>query len=401
MVPSNERSAGRSGVNGMADTGVTAARPSSTLVDDFLKPVQRLLHVDTVTVLLLDRDQSHLVARWAVGLEEEVYQGVRVPVGRGFAGRVALTQAPLQIDNVGPDGVVNPILWRRGLQSMLGVPLMVHGRLLGVLHVGSLQRRAFTDDDVAKLESAGDRLAAAVAAQQATEERTAARTVQESLLPMALPDVDGLEFATRFATAETFGVGGDWFDAFKLPDERVGIVIGDVAGAGLRAAVVMGRLRSALRAYALESARPSQALAGLHRKFAHFEPSEMATVMYLIVASDLATFTVSSLGHLPPVIAHPDAVTKFVDCDPSPPIGAPLPEPPADVTDRLEPGTTVGCYTDGLVERRGRCIDDGLEQLRTAFFAGDPEAVCSNVMSELIGTSAVQDDTALFVFRRL
>jgi len=385
----------------MAETAVTVARPSSVLVEEFLKPVQRLLHVDTVAVLLLDRDQSHLVARFAVGLEEEVYQGVRVPVGRGFAGQIALARAPLRIDNVGPDTVVNPILWRRQLQSMLGVPLLVHGRLVGVLHVGSLHRRSFTDDDVAQLESAADRLAAAVAAQQAAEERTAARTVQESLLPTALPEVDGLEFATRFVTAETFGVGGDWFDAFKLPDDRVGIVIGDVAGAGLRAAVVMGRLRSALRAYALESARPSQALAGLHRKFAHFEPSEMATVLYVIVASDLSSFTVSSLGHLPPVVARPEEPTQFVDCNPSPPIGAPLPRPPADVTQPLEPGTTVGCYTDGLVERRARSIDEGLEQLRTAFSAGDPDVVCNYVMSELIGTSAVQDDTALFVFRRL
>src|SRR5512138_3530345 len=111
---------------------VVASRPSSAVVEEFLKPVQAALHVDTVTVLLLDRDRSHLVARWAVGLEEEVYQGVRVPVGRGFAGRVALTRAPVTIDQVGPEAVVNPILWRKGLRSMLGVPLTVQDRLLGV-----------------------------------------------------------------------------------------------------------------------------------------------------------------------------------------------------------------------------------------------------------------------------
>jgi sigma-B regulation protein RsbU (phosphoserine phosphatase) len=388
-------------MNPMMETTLAATRLSSVFVDEFLKPVQALLHVDTVTVLLLERDRSHLVARWAVGLEEEVYQGVRVPVGRGFAGRVALTRAPVTIDNVGPDAVVNPILWRRGLQSMLGVPLTVQGRLLGVIHVGSLERRRFGEDEIATLQSAAERIALAVSLQQGAEERTAARTLQESLLPTELPEVEGLEFASRFVTAETFGVGGDWFDAFKLPDDRIGIVIGDVAGAGLRAAVVMGRLRSALRAYAVESETPGEALARLHRKFAHFEPSEMATVLYVVVAADLSGCTVASLGHLPPVIALPGHDVAFVACTPSPPIGAPLPSPPVDARHPLEAGTTVGCYTDGLVERRWQSIDDGLEQLRAAFFAGDPEDVCAAVMSDLIGTSAVQDDTALLVFRRV
>jgi serine phosphatase RsbU (regulator of sigma subunit) len=284
---------------------------------------------------------------------------------------------------------------------MLGVPLTVQGRLLGVIHVGSLRQRRFDDDEITVLQAAADRVATAVSVQQAAEERTAARTLQESLLPTGLPEVAGLEFASRFVTAETFGVGGDWFDAFKLPDGQIGIVIGDVAGAGLTAAVVMGRLRSVLRAYALESDGPGEALALLHRKFAHFEPSEMATVLYVVVAADLTRFTLSSIGHLPPVIAQPGEEAELVGFRPSPPVGAPLAKPPVDVVCPLRPGTTVGCYTDGLVERRGQSIDDGLEQLRTAFFAGDPEDVCAAVMSDLIGVSAVQDDTALLVFRRV
>jgi serine phosphatase RsbU (regulator of sigma subunit) len=119
------------------------------------------------------------------------------------------------------------------------------------------------------------------------------------------------------------------------------------------------------------------------------------------VAADLSGFTVASLGHLPPVIALPGQDVAILACPPSPPIGAPLPSPPVDVVRPLDAGTTVGCYTDGLVERRWQSIDDGLEQLRAAFFAGDPEDVCAAVMSDLIGTSAVQDDTALLVFRRV
>jgi serine phosphatase RsbU (regulator of sigma subunit) len=370
------------------------------LTDDYLKPLRQRLHVDTVTVLLLHRQGAHLVARWALGLEEEVYQGVQVPIGRGFAGRVALTRMPVVLDNVGPDAVVNPILWRRGLRAMVGVPMILDDRLLGVLHVGSLSPRQFGDDDIAVLHVAAERIAAAVQADQRAEEQSAARTVRESLLPSDLPEVPGLEFATRFATAESLGVGGDWFDAFKLPDGGVGIVIGDVAGAGLPAAVVMARLRSALRAYALESSSPGEALERLHRKFDHFEPDEMATVLYLIVAPDLGHCTVASLGHLPPVLAAPGEAVSFVHQSPSPPIGARLPRPPVNVVCDLRPGMTVGCYTDGLIERRRESIDEGMERLRGAFFAGPPEEVCANVMSELIGMSAVQDDTALLVFRR-
>jgi serine phosphatase RsbU (regulator of sigma subunit) len=358
------------------------------------------MHVDTVTVLLVHRDGTHLVARWALGLEDEVYQGVQVPIGRGFAGRVALMRAPVVLDNVGPDAVVNPILWRKGLRALVGVPMVVDDRLIGVLHVGSLSPRRFGDDDIADLQEAADRIGAAVNTEQMAEARLAARTMQESLLPTRLPELDGLEFASRFVTAETFGVGGDWFDAFRLPDDRIGVVIGDVAGAGLPAAVVMGRLRSVLRAYALDSAGPGEALARLHRKFEHFEPREMATVLYLIVAADLNHYTVASLGHLPPVIAVPDRDACLLDFTPSPPVGAPLRRPPVDFVRDLRPGTTVGCYTDGLIERRSEPIDDGLHRLQTAFFAGPPEEVCASVMTDLVGTSAVQDDTALIVFRR-
>jgi phosphoserine phosphatase RsbU/P len=169
----------------------------------------------------------------------------------------------------------------------------------------------------------------------------------------------------------------------QAPDGQIGIVVGDIAGSGLRAAVVMGRLRSALRAYAIESAIPSDALARLDRKFAHFEPDEMATVLYITVASELDHFTVSSTRHLPPVIAVHGQDVTLLDCRPSPPIGAHVASRHIDVVCELGPGTTVGCYTDGLIERRVEPIDRGLERLRAAFYAGDVEDVCRSVMSDI------------------
>jgi serine phosphatase RsbU (regulator of sigma subunit) len=373
----------------------------SELLDELMRRVQGLLSADTVAVLVLDRSGTQLVARAARGLEDEVHQGVRLPVGRGFAGQVAATRAPVVLDRVGPDTVVNPILWRKGVQALLGVPLIAAGRLVGVMHVGSLRSRHFTEDETTILQSAANGIANALSVHQTVSERSAARTLQESLLPTRLPDVEGLEFAARFVPAEDFGVGGDWYDAFRLPDDRIGVVMGDVAGSGLRAAVVMGRLRSALRAYALESASPSDALRRLDRKFAHFEPDEMATVLYLTVAPDLASFTVSSTGHLPPVIARPGRRAELLDCAPSPPIGAHVPSQHVDCEVELAPGTTVGCFTDGLVERHTASIDAGLDRLCSAFHAASPDEVCSAVMADLIGSAPVEDDTALLVFRRV
>ena len=180
--------------------------------------VERLLDADTAAILLLDRDGSQLVARSARGLEDEVRQGVRVPLGLGFAGQIAATRAPVVLDDVGPHTVVNPILWKHGVCSMLGVPLIADGRLLGVMHVGSLHRRHFSDDDSAMLEREAARVARVVSEHQMSSERLAARTLQEHLLPGRLPTIDGLDFAARFVAAGDVGVGGDWFDVFRLPD---------------------------------------------------------------------------------------------------------------------------------------------------------------------------------------
>src|SRR5215203_285514 len=124
---------------------------------------RELLDVDTTTVLLLDDDGTELVARAALGIEEEVEQRVRVPVGRGFAGRIAATREAVVIVDLDHADVVNPLLRQRGLRSLAGVPLLVGDELLGVLHVGSLTSRAFTQDEVVLLQLAGNRVAAAVA----------------------------------------------------------------------------------------------------------------------------------------------------------------------------------------------------------------------------------------------
>jgi phosphoserine phosphatase RsbU/P len=371
------------------------------LVRELLSRVQEVMAVDTVTVLVLDKSGTRLVARAARGLEREVRQGFRLRIGQGFAGRIAATRSPLVIDRVGPDTVVNPILWRIGVHSMLGVPMVADGRLVGVMHVGSFTPRHFTDADINVLQVAANRIATTIVSEQTAVDRAAARTLQQSLLPDDLPEVDGLEFCTRFVPAEDFGVGGDWYDAFVLPDGQIGIVVGDVAGSGLSAAVVMGRIRSALRAYAIESASPAEALDRLRRKFNHFEPEHMATVIYLTIAADLSHFLVASTGHLPPVVASPGHDTILLACKPSQPIGVGDADRTVDTSCQLVPGSTIALYTDGLVERRRASIDDGLERLRAVVRPQPVDDVCNEVMDELIGGESVEDDVALLVCRRL
>jgi serine phosphatase RsbU (regulator of sigma subunit) len=126
----------------------------------------------------------------------------------------------------------------------------------------------------------------------------------------------------------------------------------------------------------------------------------MATVLYLVIERDLSSFTLSSAGHLPPVVAEPGGDAVLLSCDPAPPIGSHISAPHVDIHHELRDGMTIGCYTDGLIERRTEPLTLGLERLRQSFVAGDAESVCASVMTDLIGSTQIEDDTALLVCRR-
>ena len=150
------------------------------LLDALLLRTRELLAVDTVAVLLLDEEAAELRARAAVGLEESVERGTRIPMGRGFAGRVAASQQPVVLDDVDHADVLNPVLREKGVKSLLGVPLIAHGHVLGVLHVGSLTPRQFGADDIELLQLAADRAAIAIEhARLFAAERTARRRIED------------------------------------------------------------------------------------------------------------------------------------------------------------------------------------------------------------------------------
>jgi signal transduction histidine kinase len=167
------------------------------LLGELLVRTRDLLHVDTCAVLLLDEGTHELVARAAVGLEDEVERGVRIPLGRGFAGRVAAQRQPVILPDVDQADIVNPILREKGVKSMLGVPLLAGGRTIGVLHVGSLVHRLFGRDDVELLELVADRAAIAIDHARLYEAERAARARLEHLqavteAALAHLDVDDL-----------------------------------------------------------------------------------------------------------------------------------------------------------------------------------------------------------------
>jgi len=369
------------------------------LLAELLERTKAILEADTAAVLLLDGSSGQLIATAAAGLEEEVRQGVRIPVGKGFAGRIAASRQPVILDHVDHTTVLNPILWAKGIRALMGVPLIASGRIIGVLHVGSLTERTFTTDDVELLQLAADRAATAVQSLMMRDDRAAAVALQRSLIPAALPVSGEAEMAARYVPGEG-SVGGDWYDVFTLASGQLGVVIGDVAGSGMAAAVVMGRMRSALRAYALLSPDPAEVLAQLDAKMQHFETGALATVLYAVFDPALDRVHVCSAGHFPPVIASPGRPSELAGVQPGLLIGAAPNKQRAVATLDINPGTLLCFYTDGLIERRDQLIDDSLARLCEVVTAEPPETACAKVMSAFVGSQPVHDDIALLMFRR-
>jgi sigma-B regulation protein RsbU (phosphoserine phosphatase) len=371
-----------------------------TLLVELLNRVRNILKADTAAVLLFDPRSRELVATASCGIEEEVRQGVRVPVGTGFAGRIAATREPLRLDRVDRTTVANPILWEKGIKVMLGIPLVSADQLLGVLHVGRLEERPFSAGDAELLQVVGERVSGATQAQGLAMERAAATLLERSLLPPQLPSCDGLEFAARYVPAES-QVGGDWYDLFTLPSGQLWIVVGDVAGHGLEAAVIMGRIRSALRAYTLLDVQPEVVVQLVDRKVSHFEIGTFATVVCAMSDPPYDSLAFALAGHLPPIVSVPDEPTTLATSEVGLPLGLGGTATRSSAKIELPPDATVVFYTDGLVERRGESIDVGLQRLREAVSHGPPGQVAHEIMQRLVGTTAPRDDIALAVLHRV
>ncbi|HLH14327.1 MAG TPA: SpoIIE family protein phosphatase, partial [Solirubrobacteraceae bacterium] len=287
------------------------------MLSEMLERIRDELRADTAVLLLLDEDRGVLVARAARGLEEEVRQGVQVPLARGFAGRVAAKAQPVIIDDLNHADVVNPLLRQKGIRSLLGVPVRVEGRVIGVLHVGTLHQRRFVQEDIALLEIASDRAALAIDNARSVEQRAVTEIMQRTLLPEALPQIPGLRFSAKYLPAgTTVRIGGDWYDVFQLPSGRLSLVIGDVVGRGVLAASVMAEIRTALRAYLMEGHELSQAMSLLNELLVAMGRNRSATAAIIELDLESGELASVSAGHLPALVIEADGSSRFLEVPP-------------------------------------------------------------------------------------
>ncbi|MEV7232120.1 GAF domain-containing SpoIIE family protein phosphatase [Polymorphospora sp. NPDC051019] len=368
------------------------------MLTELLDRVRRILQVDVATLLQLDAHAQQLVQVAVSGSAHGGGIDVRVPVGQGTAGRVLRDRLPVVVEQAEPGELPGPAS-APALRSLLAVPMIAGTDVIGVLQVGGSRPRKFSSDDIGLLQLAADRATQATQARLSHLDRAAALALQRSLLPPRLPTVPGVDLGARYLPGHDTGVGGDWYDIFSLPSGWLGVVIGDVAGHGLHAAVVMGRLRSALRAYALECADPAEVLTRLDRKIRHFEAGHLATAIYAMLPPGRDCVHLSVAGHPPPVLVSRDRPAELLSLPVDHPLGFDGGRSRRTTVIDFPDGAVLLCYTDGLVERRGELIDTGLDRLRAAVEPGPAETVCSTVMTKLVNREPI-DDIALLAIHR-
>ncbi len=266
-----------------------------------------------------------------------------------------------------------------------------------------------TGADARALDESEQALVAAQAAQAAvaierTRERErdhdAAVRLQRSLLPERLPAIDGLDLAARYNAGGTgLEIGGDWYDVVHRGDGLVHLTVGDVAGRGIGAATLMGQLRNAFRAYALDHESPGEVLRRLLR---HVAGDEMATAVIVTLDPRSGEVRYASAGHPPPLLLDRSGAVSLLDQHNAPPLGAPEPEMLGEGRLRCAAGSTIVLYTDGLIEHRDASIDDGIATVVAALSANallSAEALADAVLDRAAATGDLADDVALLVAR--
>ncbi|MFD7989804.1 PP2C family protein-serine/threonine phosphatase [Kitasatospora indigofera] len=234
-------------------------------------------------------------------------------------------------------------------------------------------------------------------------DREVALALQEALLPAPGP-VGHHGMAVRYRPAvDALNVCGDWYDLVDLPGDRIGVAVGDVVGHGLRAACVMGQLRSALSAATRVADGPAQALEVLGLYARSVAGAESASAVNTLIDWDNGTVTYSSAGHPPPLLLHADGRIEFLDRATDPPLGArPEHVPRPQATTTFDEGDTLVLYTDGLIERRHEDIDVGLARLADSLAEHrreEPEAMADCVLAALLAERPATDDAALVIVR--
>ncbi|MGW3957754.1 SpoIIE family protein phosphatase [Streptomyces sp. NPDC004752] len=307
-----------------------------------------------------------------------------------------------------------PILWQHitelGITSAAYLPLIAQARPIGAMGLLYNDRRGFSAQERAVLVALGSHIAQSLQrAMLYEQERDLARSLQQAMLPRTIPSVRGADVAVRYRAGSAAGslgrdIGGDWYDLIPLPGGRVGAVIGDVQGHDTHAAAVMGQLRIVLRAYAAEGHTPATVMARASVFLHELDTDRFATCLY--AEADLSTGVVQMVraGHIDPLIRHPDRSCRRVPVDGGLPLGLSAEfgrlEYPVSTLE-LDPGQTLLLCTDGLVERPGTDLDDGVRTLTELIGAG-PEDVreLADRLIDVAEERGGDDDVALLLLRR-
>ena len=388
---------------------------SSLDPDAMLEKVARLAVpglADWCSVQLADQRQVAVAhvdpekVRWALELQERYPPDPDAPTGAPAVIRSGRSELYPVIDRALLEAAAlddEQIALVRELQmhSVMVVPLRARGRTLGAItFVWAESGRQYTTRELELAEELGRRAGLALDhARLFAREHATAETLQRALLPATLPELPGYELVVRYVPSDARDhAGGDWYDAFELPDGRVGIVIGDVGGRGMGAAATMGQIRNALRAYALRGAVPATVIDDLHALVdASGGAITFVTVVY--VALDLATGAgeLASAGHLPALLAG----EGYVEAPRCPPLGFSGAAACRVGHFTLAPGQTLWLFTDGLIESRRRTLDAGLGELEQAAAraTGSLDEIADRLLTEL--PAQRDDDIALLGLRRL
>lgn len=291
-----------------------------------------------------------------------------------------------------------------GLTGAILAPIEARGVVLGVLGLSVTGDRSFSDDDVDLAVELAHRAALALGNAKAYEqERQVAETLQRALLPSALPEFAGVDIAVRYLTAaDGVDVGGDWYDVIPLTPTCVGLVIGDVVGHDVRAASAMGQVRNALRAFVIDGTLdPMEAMARTDRMMDRLGLS-LATGVLMVVDVAARTITWSNAGHPSPLLVR-GARVNYLDGGRRLLLGGGWPSEAGAGTCEYVAGDTIVLYTDGLIERRGESITDGLDRLVRATRSGLRGSVAElgdHLLAEMVPRDDERDDdVALLVAR--
>lgn len=366
-----------------------------------------LLRADGEIQLVAEASVDEALARSIAALRSRVRPTLEAPHGMGAVIRTGQSEFFPEV----PDEIWRQVAQSQGLsvdelmrlriRSGVVVPLPARGRTLGAVTLIRTRPEPYDELERAFAEDLAAR--AALAIENATMfslERQVADVLQRSLLPRALPRVDGVVAAARYLPgASGMRVGGDWYDVFALDERRLALVVGDVMGRGVTAATVMGQLRAALRAYVLEGHGPARVLELLDEFVDRSHPGQFTTCVYGVYDAAEMTLTAACAGHPAPLLVGLDGEAVYLD------LGAGLPLGAGGLTgaSRVETvvpiaaGSTVLFYTDGLVEGRESPVDEGMARLRQAAsgWVDDPERLCDRLLKAMNREGHHDDDTAL------